>query len=163
MLNCWYWLSKISLNAMLVSLFNWFLLLCDVLQILAIKCFEWVSSQQIDSMQYCARRGCVNPGLRHLPQRAPFLLHSRGSAASAPTPPLVCSHSCSSAITSFATCHLQMGQIIWMCDWILSCKRKEGAISNILFYLGQFDKFVQNSLFRFFQSEGWNTKILFPD
>ena len=65
--------------------------------LIAIKCFEWVSSRHIDSLQYYARRGCVNPGLRHLPQRAPFLLHSRGSAASAPTPPL-CSHSCSSAI-----------------------------------------------------------------
>ena len=85
---CWYWLSKISLNEMLVFIFNWFLLLCDVLQILAIQCFEWVSSRQIDSLQYYARRGCVNPGLRHLPQRAPFLLHSRGSAASAPTPPV---------------------------------------------------------------------------
>ena len=30
--------------------------------------------------------------------------------------------------TSFATCHLQ---ILWMCDWILSSKRKEGASNSI--------------------------------
>ena len=30
--------------------------------------------------------------------------------------------------TSFATCHLQ---ILWMCDWILSCKRKDGASKSI--------------------------------
>ena len=40
---CWYWLSKISLNEVLVFLFNWFLLLCDVLQILNCNKMFWMS------------------------------------------------------------------------------------------------------------------------